>query len=199
MIDSVERGQWRDVTTGITAQTSLRSLEAAAAARFEKAARDHLAVLWRTLKRLGVPDAGVDDAVQQILMVAHRKFATIEPGRERPYLLGIAVKVAADARRALRRRREVPIEDAAVEAPRAGADGLPDEALDHKRALVQLSAVLSALPDEVREAFVLFEIEELCARDVAEALGVPTGTVASRVRRARELIRKNMSGRGGEP
>jgi len=67
----------------------------------------HFAVVWRTLKRLGVPEEGVDDSVQQVFLVADRKRSIMREGEERKYLIGIAVKVAADSRRARARRREV--------------------------------------------------------------------------------------------
>ncbi len=156
--------------------------------RFAAMATAHVDVLWRTLARLGVPSGGVEDAVQQVLLVALRRLPEIEVGRERPYLLGIALRVASDARRTLRRRREVfAVEDAAPDtrAPQ-------DELLHHKRKLSELEAALAELSDENREAFVLFEIEELSAPHVAEMLQVPVGTVASRVRRAREQIRRKL-------
>jgi RNA polymerase sigma-70 factor (ECF subfamily) len=170
----------------------------ASKARFDALARDHVEVLWRTLKRLGVPEASADDAVQQVLLVALRRLDEIEPGRERPYLLGIAVKVAADVRRAWRRRREVPMEAARELEPVPGA-ALAEEVLDQRRALADLAAALDEMPDDNREAFVLFDIEELSAPQVAAVLGIPVGTVASRVRRARELVRQRLRERRGAP
>jgi RNA polymerase sigma-70 factor, ECF subfamily len=163
---------------------------------------DHFDVVWRALRRLGVPDAGVDDAAQQVFLVASRRVEEIEGGGERAYLLGIALRVASDARRAVRRRREVPMDDLIAESsPEAGASSaagppLPDEMLDHRRALAMLAALLDEMPGEMREAFVLFELEELSAPQVAQALGVPVGTVASRVRRAREHFRRSLARRG---
>ena len=151
--------------------------------------------VWRALKRLGVPEGGVDDAAQQVFLVASRRLDEIEPHGERAYLLGVALRVAADARRALLRRREVPMDDStALTAPPA----LPvEERLDEERALRQLSAHLAELPDEMREAFVLFELDELSAPEVAALLGVPVGTVASRVRRARDSIRQHLTRKRG--
>jgi RNA polymerase sigma-70 factor, ECF subfamily len=160
--------------------------------------RRHVDVLWRAVKRLGVPETAADDAVQQVFLTAMRKLDEIEVGRERPYLLGIAVRVASDARRAIRRRPEVSMEAADLdEVPHDGA--LPEEVLDQKRALADLSAALDAMPDENREAFVLFEIEELSAPHVAKVLSIPVGTVASRVRRARELISQWLVEQRGAP
>jgi RNA polymerase sigma-70 factor (ECF subfamily) len=157
----------------------------------------HFDSVWRALKRLGVPDAGVDDAAQQVFLVASRRLDEILAEGERGYLMGVALRVAADARRAQRRRREVPIDDQG-ELSNPGAPG-PDERLDEQRARRVLGNLLAAMPDEMREAFVLFELEEMSAPEVAAALGVPAGTVASRVRRARDYIRQRMARAGGQP
>ena len=164
-------------------------------ARVRAMVEGHFDPVWRTLKRLGVPEAGVDDAAQQVFLVASRRLEEIEPRGERQYLLAIALRVAADARRALGRRREVSLEETVEISAEPAAP--PEELLDEKRALAELGAHLSHLPDEMREAFVLFEIEELSAPEVAALLGVPVGTVASRVRRARESIRQHLTRKRG--
>ena len=167
--------------------------------RFRSMVEAHVDVVWRSLRRLGVPEAAADDGVQQVFLVASQRLDEIEDGGERRYLLGIALRVASQTRRAIHRRREIPIEGLAVEPRpvRQGPDP-PEEALDHKRALARLATWVDELPDKLREAFVLFELEELNAVDVARMLGIPIGTVASRVRRAREHIRKRLT-EGGEP
>jgi RNA polymerase sigma-70 factor (ECF subfamily) len=192
----VASGQSIHVMQDVSLPAACASPRDASGARFDALARDHVEVLWRALKRLGVPEASADDAVQQVLLVALRRLDEIEPGRERPYLLGVAVKVAADVRRARRRRHEVPMDAARDLEP---AEALAEEALDQRRALADLAAALDAMPDENREAFVLFEIEELSAPQVSAVLGIPVGTVASRVRRARELVRQRLRERRGAP
>ena len=151
--------------------------------------RDHLDAVVRTLAKLGVPDGGLDDAAQQVFVIATGKLAGIEVGRERPYLLGIALRVASHARRTVQRRRESPMDD---QLALTEAGPLPDQLLDERRAYALLEAIVAELPDGMREAFVLFEIEELAASEVAELLEIPIGTVASRVRRAREQVRQSL-------
>lgn len=164
-------------------------------ARVRTMVESHFDPVWRALKRLGVPEGGVDDAAQQVFLVASRRLEEIDPRGERAYLLGVALRVAADARRALVRRREVPMDDV---AEMAADPGPPlEELLDDKQALGLLSVHLARLPDEMREAFVLFELEELSAPEVAELLGVPVGTIASRVRRARDSIRQHLNRKRG--
>ncbi|HWZ93337.1 MAG TPA: sigma-70 family RNA polymerase sigma factor [Polyangiaceae bacterium] len=166
-------------------------------ARLRAMIDQHFDTVWRSLRRLGVPEAGTDDSAQQVFVVAARRLDEIEVGTERGYLLGIALRVASDARRAAARRREVPMDaTAAAASPLVAPPAQPDEVLEHKRALARLAAALDQVTDELREAFVLFELEELTAPEVAKALGVPIGTVASRVRRAREQLRQNLGKRG---
>ena len=167
-------------------------------ARFRAMVDAHLETIWRSLRRLGVPAAAADDGVQQVFLVASRRLHEIEEAGERRYLLGIALRVASEMRRAIRRRREVPTEGLAAEPyPVRDAQDSAEEVLDNKRALALLATWLDEMPDILREAFVLFELEELGAADVARLLRIPVGTVASRVRRAREHIRKRLTEQRG--
>jgi RNA polymerase sigma-70 factor, ECF subfamily len=167
--------------------------------RFRSMVDAHFATVWRALRHLGVEEAGADDGAQQVFLVAARRLDEIREGGERQYLLGIALRVASEIRRAMRRRREVPIDAPAGEPfGMAAVQQLPDQALDTKRALAMLAACLEGMSEKLREAFVLFELEELSAPEVAHLLGVPVGTVASRVRLARDHIRETI-GRRGEP
>jgi RNA polymerase sigma-70 factor, ECF subfamily len=177
----------RALSPTMTARDSARD------ARFRSMIDAHFAAVWRTLLHLGIPEASADDGAQQVFLVALRRLDEIVEGGERPYLLGIALRVASQTRRAMRRRREVPMEATRLELLGAEASQRPlDEslALDQKRALAKLASCLGGLSEKLREAFVLFELEELSAPEVAQSLGVSVGTVASRVRLAREQIRE---------
>jgi RNA polymerase sigma-70 factor (ECF subfamily) len=166
--------------------------------RFRSMVDAHFATVWRTLLHLGIPEASADDGAQQVFLVALRRLDEIRQGGERSYLLGIALRVAAEIRRAMRRRREVPMDAALLEPLGSAGQQPPDQAaaIDQKRALAMLAGCLDGLSEKLREAFVLFEIEELSAPEVADLLGVPVGTVASRIRLAREQIRKSLGERG---
>jgi RNA polymerase sigma-70 factor (ECF subfamily) len=137
--------------------------------------------IWALLRRLGVPPEALDDAAQQVFIVAARQVERIDPARERVYLQGIAVKVASGERRAERRRDN---RRALIDPPL-----LPDELLDQKRARELLDEVLDAMPFDLRTAFVLFELDELTVPEIATLLEIPTGTASSRLRRAREAFR----------
>jgi RNA polymerase sigma-70 factor (ECF subfamily) len=156
--------------------------------RLRSVVDEHYDVVWRFVRRMGVPDAGAEDAVQEVLLVFVRRMARVEFGSERSFLLGTALRVAADARRHQGRLREVTdervVELQAAAVPDAGAE------LDRRRARRVLDGILDRLSDDLRTVFVMCELEELTMGEVADALGVAPGTVASRLRRAREAFGK---------
>ena len=142
----------------------------------------HFDFVWRLLRRLGVPEAEVDDAAQQVFIVAARRLPDIPFGGERTFLYGTVLRTAATLRRNLRRRERWLVPGSAdAESPAR----TPHEELEHRQALAVLDTLLGALDDELRDVFVLSEIEELSAPEAAALLGIPAGTVASRLRRAR--------------
>lgn len=162
-------------------------LAAADKRRLTSIVQEQFDFIWRSLRRLGVPVSEVDDCAQQVFWVASRKLASIAIGSERAFLFATALRVASDARRSRGRRREVPEDDADPpfdDAPR------PDEIAEQRRARAVLDEVLAAMPMELRAVFVLFELEEMSTAEIATLLEIPTGTVASRLRRAREEFQR---------
>jgi RNA polymerase sigma-70 factor (ECF subfamily) len=150
---------------------------------------EHFEFIWRSLRRLGVSTPSLDDATQQVFWTASRKLDTILPGRERSFLFAIALRVASDARRVATRQRQremlVPEQGESAAHPAPGAD----ELLDRKRARALLDEFLDGLSLEVRTAFVLFEAEGMTVPEIADLVEAPLGTVASRLRLAREQFR----------
>ncbi|OJY16923.1 MAG: hypothetical protein BGO98_12130 [Myxococcales bacterium 68-20] len=141
------------------------------------------AFVWRTLRRLGLREADIDDAVQEVFVALFRHAAEVEPGKERGFLFRACEFTALRARRTLARRRETAEADpASVETP---ASDSPDHALGRAQALERLDRVLDLLDDDLRSVFVLYEIEEMTMSEIAQLLEIPIGTVASRLRRAR--------------
>jgi RNA polymerase sigma-70 factor (ECF subfamily) len=145
----------------------------------------HHGEIWRVVRRLGVPDASAEDVAQQVFVVAASKLDALEKGRERAFLFGIAVRLAANHRRTSALRHESAsdeMDELVSETPHA------DELLDRKQLRELLDEVLDSLPQDMRTVLVLFELEELRLDEIALLLGIPRGTAASRLRRAREAF-----------
>jgi RNA polymerase sigma-70 factor (ECF subfamily) len=141
--------------------------------------------VWRLLRRLGLPEGDADDAAQQVFLVASRRFGDLRAGSERSFLYTTALHVASKARRSVERRREDL--DPEVEPESEGTPSMED-LVDRRRARVLLDTLLDALPLDLRAVLVLHEIDELTTAEIAEVIGVPVGTAASRLRRAREVF-----------
>jgi RNA polymerase sigma-70 factor, ECF subfamily len=141
--------------------------------------------VWRVLRNLGVPSGDLDDAVQQVFIVVARRLDEIRPESERAFLYGTAVRIASRARRSHARRREIVDPDPAAHliAPHD-----PAQALHAAEQRALLDGALGALPDDLRAVLVMYEIEELTLAEIAAALEIPSGTAATRLRRARELF-----------
>ena len=167
--------------------TSGAARSAHADARLRAMVGAYFDFIWRSLRRLGVPQCDVDDCTQQVFWVAARKLDDIQAESERAYLFSTAMRVASDARRSRTRRREVNEEDAGEPCDPAPD---PEQIADRRRARAMLDEVLDELPMELRVPFVLFELEEMPTAEIAALLEVPAGTVASRLRRGREEFQK---------
>jgi RNA polymerase sigma-70 factor (ECF subfamily) len=162
-----------------------RPAVAVAVDRLSEMFHHHYDFVWRSVRRLGVPPDAVDDAAQEVFVVASRKLESIERGKEKAFLFGTAIRVASDTRRAALRRRQSPA-DEQVEL----VDSTPalDELVDQKRAREILDDLVNQLPEDTRPIFVLFELEGMTMAKIASYLDLPAGTVASRLRRGRELF-----------
>jgi RNA polymerase sigma-70 factor (ECF subfamily) len=159
-------------------------VEAAPALTLAEIYDQHAAMVWRALRALGVPDDRMDDAVQDVFVVVHRRLAEFEARSAlTTWLYGIARRVASDHRRrdARAQSRQDEISDQ-LEAP----GGTPFEHAERHQAARLLGEILAELDDDRREVFVLIELEQLSAPDAAQVLGVPLNTVYSRLRIARQ-------------
>ncbi len=159
--------------------------------KLDQLVTQHLDFIWRTLRRLGLSAADADDAAQTVFIVASEKIEHIRAGSERPYLYGIALRVLANTRRAARQRYEVR---GSIEQPSSAHS--PEDQVALSRAVALLDELLMALPSPLRRALVLAELEQCSAPEIAELEGVPLGTAASRLRRARSGLRELLHARG---
>jgi RNA polymerase sigma-70 factor (ECF subfamily) len=158
--------------------------------RWRAIVKDHVDFTWRALRRLGVLEADLADAAQQVFLVMARKLALVREGSERAFLFQTAVRVASDSRRSRSRRREVP--DALL-ASHADERPGPDQDLEARLRRAQLDRILDMMPMELRAVFVLSELEELTMAQIAEMMSTPPGTVASRLRRARAAFSEHVA------
>ena len=146
----------------------------------------HAPTVWRALRHFGMNEREVEDAAQEVFVVVHRQLANgTEPTHLRAWLYGIAWRVAAAQRRKAHRRREVLSDDF---EPEPDSSRSPARLLERQRRLVDLERALNALSDEQRAVFVLYEIEELTMREVAEALDCSLNTAFSRLYAARKKV-----------
>jgi len=152
---------------------------------FQEIYRRHFAFVWRSLLRLGVPRSDLPDATQDVFLVVHRRLAEFDfQSRVTTWLYAISLRVASNRRRSAAHRYEVLAEaepPAAVESPH----------LEERRAM--LEQALDAMPLEQRAVFTLFELEGMTGEQIAPLLDVPTATVHSRLRLARETFRRALA------
>lgn len=144
-------------------------------------------LVFRNIRRLGVPDAQVDDAVQEVFLVVHRRMAEVAARPSlKPWICAIVARTASDARRSIRRKSPHAKEGGAVDADTV-ADRRPNphEAAVRSEGVRLLHQLLDQLDDDKRTALVLAELEQMSVPEIAEALGENVNTIYARVRAAR--------------
>lgn len=150
--------------------------------RLKRLLREHHDLVWRTLRRLGVPERDVEDATQRVFLIVGSKLDRIGLDQERSFVFGVAMRISSEVRRSQRRHPEELVADHADESdPRPG----PEALLQREEMLALLGAVLKRLPEEQRAVFLLHEFEDMSLNEIARMLEIPGGTAASRLRRAR--------------
>ena len=149
--------------------------------RLEKVFNAHHASVWRALRRRGLSSEAAEDATQETFLVAAEKLDDIRPESERSFLIATALRVAHTLGRKTVRWDLSEDMDQRLADNRDASD---------KRADMQLcDLVLSKVDADLVEVFVLYELEGLTSPEIAELLQSPLGSVASRLRRAREQFR----------
>ena len=147
---------------------------------------EHARYVIRTLRHLGIGEADVEDVAQEVFVTVHRKLPEFE-GRSklRTWLYAICLRVASDHRRRAYVVRERTTESPPVDdGERSGLE--PDT---HAESRAEVQALLALLDDDKRQVLVLYEVEGLTMREVAEVIGCPIQTAYSRLHAARELLR----------
>lgn len=173
----------------------------APALTFEEVYEQHYRFVWRVLRAFGLSRTAIDDAAQDVFVVVHRRLPEFE-GRStvRTWLFRIASWVVAHERRRFRSKPEhAPIDDDISDASPG-----PFDVAARSQALREVERLLSLMDEEKRLVFVLMDLEEMKAAEVAELLETNVNTVYSRLRLAREQFRRLLeaspaSRKGKEP
>ena len=163
----------------IAAREGLRDEPPSLAAEYIR----HADLVWRSLQRLGVQGPDLEDGLQEVFLIAHRKLTDYDAKRAKfsTWLFGICIRVASTMRR---RRFRLSDETAAL----VDRD-TPEAACERHRGVSIVMKALDALSPEHRATFVLFEIEGEDCLAIARLFGVPVGTVYSRLHAARGALR----------
>jgi RNA polymerase sigma-70 factor (ECF subfamily) len=159
--------------------------------RFDDVYDAHFAFVWRNVLNRGVPSSAVDDVVQEVFVVVHRKLPGFE-GRSslRTWLAGIVRRVVADH---VRKRGNAPVGDEPLATDSPSEARGPAEELDAKAAAHLLDQLLAQMPEAQREVFILHEIEQMTGREIAETVGANENTVHTRLRAARRIFEEGLA------
>jgi RNA polymerase sigma-70 factor (ECF subfamily) len=163
---------------------------------FDEVYNAHARFVWRVLRGMGIREAGIDDAVQDVFIVVHRRLPEFD-GKHAlsTWLFAIAYRVACDHRRKHRRVSSLdPLDDSAEQAPADSPS--PAEHAEHAQRLRSLYAALDTLDDEKRALIVLAELEEQTVPQIAAITGSSVNTIYTRLRRARLELQAALTKRG---
>ncbi|HEU0033141.1 MAG TPA: RNA polymerase sigma factor [Kofleriaceae bacterium] len=173
-------------TLQMTLTSAAHALEPAmqvAAPSFDEVYAAHVGFVWRTLRTLGLRDAQLEDAVQDVFVVVHRRLPEWE-GRAAltTWLFAIARRVASSHRRKLDTKRTEPLAD----EPAGGADTFAE--MSRAQAAATVMAILDQMDETKRTVFALVELEQLSVPEVARMLDINLNTAYSRLRLARHAF-----------
>lgn len=164
----------------------------AAADEFEAVVREHSRVVYRVAYSVLRNHHDAEDATQETFIRCLRWWKRLDSTRDRrAWLARTAWRLALDRRP---RHREVSLDDAAqtVSTLRATGAGV-DEMAAHQQMEALLERLIATLPLELREPLMLSTVEDLTSPEIAEVLGIPDGSVRTRLMRARQILKEKLS------
>lgn len=156
---------------------------------FAEIYKTYFTFVWSMSRYLGVQRDELDDVVQEIFVVIHGRMHTIEqPESLRSWIYGIIRRMVGRYHRT-RRTKLLNMQNRAVESESQQFDWSSPQAMAEQSEEVELlRTLLDKLDPAKREVFVLVELEEMTAPEIAAAIGVPLNTVYSRLRAARQEL-----------
>lgn len=165
--------------------------------QFEHVYSQHFAFVWRNLRRLGVLESELRDAAQEVFLVVHRRLPAFEGSAAiQAWLYSIARRVAADTRRA--RRRKPLAESERLDAIADTVSGGPEHNTAQRQAMRKLHELLAELDPEKREMLILVDLEDFSVPEAAALVNANLNTAYSRLRAARLAMRELYATRRGE-
>lgn len=154
--------------------------------------RDHADFVWASLQRLGVRSSDLEDVLQDVFVVVHKRIASFDgSAKMTTWLFGICLRVASAYRRRGFRRNETSV--AEVPEDDAAGDETPEQDLAARESRRRLQVLLDELELEKRAIFVMFELDEMPCDEIARIFGVPVGTIYSRLHSARQDLQKALA------
>lgn len=142
-----------------------------------------------TLYKAGVPQSELDDVIQRTFIAVAGRLQDVQLGSERGFLFQVAINMASHARRNLARRREVCTDELPDDVH---VYATPENLTERKQMRELLDDIAGEMDEASRSVFTLYELEGMSTSEIAVSLGIPAGTVASRLRRARTHFRRHV-------
>jgi RNA polymerase sigma-70 factor (ECF subfamily) len=188
--DTAEAGALAAAGSGPHAVDFTASDSSRASASFREVYDRYFGFVWRSAANRGVPTAALDDVVQEVFIVIHRKLPEFESRSSlRTWIAAIVRRVVADYKK---KRGNQPVGDETLEREPSIAPSSP-EALEGKAALELLDALLAKMTKEQREVFILHEIEQMSGAEIADLTSTNENTVWTRLRTARRIFQEGVA------
>ncbi len=181
---------------GVESETVSRMIarKSTSLADFENEAVPHMRDLFRAAVRVLRDADRAQDVVQEVYLQAWKSFAKFEPGTNcKAWLFRILFHSVQHYRRKWFRLRLLGEDEEHLEQNLTWTPPLPDTLTDE-----EILAALDQIPEDFRNVVLLVDVEEFAYKEAAEILGIPVGTVMSRLSRGRKQLRDRLAGVAGE-
>lgn len=170
---------------------------------FREIYRTQFQYIWRVLRRFGIGEMELEDCTHDVFVVVYRNLQKYDSSRPlRPWLGGIAFRVASDFRRRAYHRREQLQEQGRIEVMEAAQHNQTEALVAGREAQKTVYKALATLDFDRRALFVLHDIEGHTVPEIASSMDIPLNTAYSRLRLARQQFQKAVhlqTGNGGQP
>jgi RNA polymerase sigma-70 factor (ECF subfamily) len=157
----------------------------------------HFSFVWRNLRRLGIPEASLEDAAQDAFLIIFRRWNTYDAhwSSLETWLFGILIRVASNYRRTFRRRMSwlVPWQTSSAEEPTSPDADSPSSKLEKRQTLALLDRALAGLDEKKRVVLLLGDVEELSVPQAAQVLSINVNTAYFRLRVARKCFQQSLN------